>query len=88
MQKVKYYRCPACKKVYNSLKPWSNHMLTAHKELIPEGWSSARYFYYLQTGKEHHRCRDPSYPGVGRGDPVRRGSGQGRDNRAAASAGL
>ena len=49
MQKVKYYRCPACKKVYNSLKPWSNHMLTAHKELIPEGWSPARYFYYIQT---------------------------------------
>ena len=56
MQKVKYYRCPACKKVYNSLKPWSNHMLTAHKELIPEGWSPARYFYYLQTGKEHGSC--------------------------------
>ena len=56
MQKVKYYRCPACKKVYNSLKPWSNHILTVHKELIPEGWSPARYFYYLQTGKEHGSC--------------------------------
>ena len=62
MQKVKYYKCPACKKVYNSLKPWSNHMLTAHKELIPEGWSPARYFYYIQTGKAeseaNYRLRD------------------------------
>lgn len=56
MQKVKYYRCPACKKVYNSLKPWSTHMMTAHKEMIPENWSPARYFYYLQTGKDHGSC--------------------------------
>ena len=56
MQKVKYFKCPACKKVYNSLKPWSNHMETVHPDLIPEGWTSARYFYYLQTGKDHGSC--------------------------------
>lgn len=56
MQKVKYYRCPECKKVYNSLKPWGTHMINCHPELIPEGWTPARYFYFLQTKKDHGSC--------------------------------
>ena len=56
MQKVKTFRCPACKKVYNSLKTWSNHIETAHRELIPEGWTAGRYFYMLQTKKSHGSC--------------------------------
>lgn len=56
MQKTKYYRCPECKKVYNSLKPWSTHMENCHPNLIPEGWTSARYFYFLQTKKDRGSC--------------------------------
>lgn len=56
MQKVKYYKCPECKKVYNSLKPWETHMSNCHPNVIPEGWSPARYFYYLQTKKERGSC--------------------------------
>lgn len=56
MQKCKNFRCPGCKKVYNSLATWSNHMLQYHKDMIPEGWSTARYFYFLQTGKKEGMC--------------------------------
>ena len=56
MQKVKYYKCPECKKVYNSLKPWETHMENCHPELIPDGWTPARYFYFLQTKKDHGSC--------------------------------
>jgi len=56
MQKCKNFKCPGCKKVYNSLATWSNHMLQYHKDMIPEGWSPARYFYYLQTGKKEGSC--------------------------------
>ena len=56
MQKCKNFRCPGCKKVYNSLATWSNHMLQYHKDMIPEGWSAARYFYFLQTGKKEGMC--------------------------------
>lgn len=56
MQKTKYYRCSVCKKVYNSLKPWCTHMENCHPGLIPEGWTPARYFYFLQTKKDHGSC--------------------------------
>ena len=56
MQKVKYYRCPECKKVYNTLKPWITHMENCHPEVIPSGWTPCRYFYYLQTKKDHGSC--------------------------------
>lgn len=56
MQKVKYYRCPECNKIYNSLKPWETHMTNCHPELIPEGWTPARYFYFLQTKKDRGHC--------------------------------
>lgn len=56
MQKVKYYKCPECKKVYNSLKPWATHMENCHPEVIPNGWTPARYFYFLQTKKDHGSC--------------------------------
>ena len=56
MQKVKYFRCPECEKVYTSLNKWSNHITTVHREILPEGWSPARYFYYLQTGKDKGSC--------------------------------
>ena len=56
MQKTKYYRCPECRKVYNSLTPWSTHMMNCHSDVIPEGWTPARYFYYLKTKKDHGSC--------------------------------
>lgn len=56
MQKTKYYKCPECKKVYNSLKPWSNHILAAHREILPDGWTPGRYFYFLQTKKDKGSC--------------------------------
>lgn len=56
MQRVKNFKCPTCSKIYQSLKPWANHIEKSHPTLIPEGWTSTRYFYYLQTGKATGRC--------------------------------
>lgn len=56
MQKVKNYRCPECNKVYQSLATWSNHVVSQHPEIIPEGYTPTRYFYYLQTGKTGNKC--------------------------------
>ena len=56
MQKVKYYKCPERKKVYNSLRPWETRMENCRPELIPDGWTPARYFYFLQTKKDHGSC--------------------------------
>lgn len=56
MQKVKYYKCPHCGEKYKSLQTWGNHVSSKHPDLIPEGWSYGRYFYYIQTGKDHGSC--------------------------------
>lgn len=56
MRRVTKYRCPECKKDYNSLQTWANHVQKQHPTLIPEGWTPARYFYYLQTGKTGNQC--------------------------------
>lgn len=56
MQRVKHYKCPECKKVFNGLQTWSNHVLKQHPEIIPKGWTPARFFYYLQTGKTGNKC--------------------------------
>ena len=56
MQKVKNYKCPDCGAKYKSLQTWGNHVSTVHPELIPSGWSYARYFYYVLTGKSHGTC--------------------------------
>ena len=56
MQKVKVYKCPQCGAKYKSLQTWGNHMASVHPELIPSGWSYARYFYYVLTGKDHGSC--------------------------------
>ena len=56
MMKVKYFACNCCDKKYTSLKSWSNHMLKAHPDVIPEGWTPARYFYYTITGKKCGYC--------------------------------
>lgn len=56
MQKVKYYKCPHCGVKYQSLQTWGNHVSIKHPDLIPEGWSYGRYFYYIQTGKKAGSC--------------------------------
>lgn len=56
MQKVKYFKCPHCGVKFQSLQVWGNHVKNKHPDLIPEGWSYARYFYYIQTGKKHGNC--------------------------------
>ncbi len=56
MQKVKYYKCPSCNKKYQSLATWANHMLKQHPKDIPDGFTPARYFYFLQTGKKEGSC--------------------------------
>lgn len=56
MRKVKSYKCPICKKTYDGINTWGNHMIKIHPTEIPEGFTPARYFYYLQTGKSHGNC--------------------------------
>lgn len=56
MIKVKNYKCPNCGKVFQGIKVWGNHMEKEHPGEIPEGWTPARYFYYLQTGKKAGKC--------------------------------
>lgn len=59
MMKVKYYKCPICpgKVKFKTLNGWGDHMKKHHPESIPEGYSIARYFYYVLTGKTHGICR-------------------------------
>lgn len=56
MRKVKSYKCPDCGIKYQSLKTWGNHIDSKHPNTIPNGWSYARYFYYLQTGRDSGSC--------------------------------
>ena len=56
MQKVKSYKCPCCGMKYKSLTTWGNHVSVHHPECIPQGWSYARYYYYILTGKKNGSC--------------------------------
>lgn len=56
MRKVSSYKCPHCGKKYMSLQTWGNHVYSQHSGLVPQDWSYARYFYFLQTGKNHGTC--------------------------------
>lgn len=56
MQKVKTYVCPIDKKAFKTLNGFGDHMRKFHPSEIPDGWSDARYFYYLQTGKRFGTC--------------------------------
>lgn len=56
MRKVKYYKCPACGMKYQSLTTWANHLTKQHPNQIPNGFTPAQYFYFLQTGKDHGTC--------------------------------
>ena len=56
MRKVKSYNCPECGKRYKTLTGWGDHMEKFHPDSIPEGFSIARYFYYVQTGMTQGKC--------------------------------
>ena len=56
MRKVKSYNCPTCGKRYKTLSGWGDHMEKFHPDSIPEGYTIARYFYFIQTGKSHGNC--------------------------------
>lgn len=56
MMKVNNYVCPECGKIFKTLGGWSSHVEREHPEIIPEGWSLPRFFYYLQTGKKEGTC--------------------------------
>jgi len=56
LQKVKYYKCPHCGEKYKSLQTWGNHITLKHPNMIPEGYSYSRYFYYILTGKKNGNC--------------------------------
>ena len=56
MQKVTSYKCPHCGIRYKSLQVWGNHIKSKHPDLIPDGWSYGRYFYYIKTGKKAGTC--------------------------------
>jgi hypothetical protein len=38
------------------MEDFSSHLETNHGELIPEGWDSWRFAYYLKTGKKEGKC--------------------------------
>lgn len=57
MMTVKYYNCPVCKKKFNSLNGWGNHMDTLHPKERPKGYSTSRFFYFIKTGRTHGLCR-------------------------------
>lgn len=62
MQAVSSYKCPHCGEKYKSLKVWGNHVSSKHPNLIPKGWSYARYFYFIQTGKKEGHCVECKNP--------------------------
>lgn len=56
MRKVTSYKCPECNMKYKSLSTWANHLRRNHPGVIPDGFSDARYFYYIQTGRTSGSC--------------------------------
>ena len=56
MQKLKIYRCPHCTKTFKELGGWCSHVETFHSDMIPEGYTLSRYFYFILTGKTHGKC--------------------------------
>lgn len=57
MQRILSYRCPECGQQFTSLQDFGDHTRENHPGKIPEGWSDARYFYYVLTGNGTGRCR-------------------------------
>lgn len=56
MRKVTSYKCPECGMSYKTLSGWGDHVRRLHPEIVPKGWSDARFFYYTLTGKSEGSC--------------------------------
>jgi uncharacterized protein YlaI len=56
MRKQKWYKCSECNKKFLTFNGWVRHTEELHAEDIPAGFTTARYFYLLQTGKDHGEC--------------------------------
>lgn len=49
-------KCPNCDYSTKDLDAMHLHLEEEHPDQIPNGWSSARYFYVARTGKTHGNC--------------------------------
>lgn len=49
-------KCPLCEKPYKELEDLYLHVEKEHSELIPDGYTSSRYLYYLKTKRTHGSC--------------------------------
>lgn len=56
MRKVEIYKCPVCGMRFKTLNGWGEHLERLHPDTIPEGYSYARYFYFIDSGKTHGNC--------------------------------
>lgn len=61
MRKIDKFVCPHCRNVFPSLNKWVDHVRDDHGDILrdlPNGLGDElnRYFYYLQTGKDHGEC--------------------------------
>lgn len=50
------HKCPICDRVYKEPESLYLHIEDKHSNIIPPGYSGARYLYYLKTKKTHGNC--------------------------------
>lgn len=55
-KKTKIFKCPVCKKKYNSAKFLENHVSQEHNDMIPREMPVAQYIFNLKNKKEHGNC--------------------------------
>lgn len=48
--------CKICKEKYSSLEGLYSHLEEEHSAQIPPDMSTAHFYYYLKTGREHGNC--------------------------------
>lgn len=53
---MKRIECPICGESYTKVESVYTHIDEEHEDVIPEGYTSARYAYLLRTGKDHGKC--------------------------------
>ncbi len=49
-------KCPLCDASYTQIEDLYQHIETHHGEVIPQGWSSQRFYYYSKTGRKNGSC--------------------------------
>lgn len=50
------HKCPLCEKKYKEAEALYLHVEDKHADMIPEGYTGARYCYKMRTGKTHGSC--------------------------------